>query len=155
MEPLSLIAGAGLLLALAYAVGYPLFSGRANRPTVAAPSTGSAAAQALLEERKEQLFTALRELEFDCELGKVTPQDFAEQRPRLEADALAVLRELEGLTGAPGPADPRQVLEAEVRAARASLAAPPSSRCPSCDAEQGADHQFCPQCGARLTRPHR
>jgi hypothetical protein len=152
MEPLSLIAGAGLFLALAYAVGSPLFSGRASR-TAAPPEAGEAAALATGEERKEQLYAALRELEFDRALGKVSAEDFNKLRPRLEAEALAVLREQEALTGKPGPADPRQRLESEVRAARAALGEPPVVRCASCGAEQGPANPFCPKCGARLTRP--
>lgn len=153
MEPLSLITGAGLFLALAYAVGYPLFSGRASRTAATAPGAGAAAALATLEARKEQLYAALRELEFDRDLGKVAAEDFNELRPRLEADALTVLRELEELTGESGRADPLQILESEVRVARAALGEPPLVRCASCGAEQGSAHQFCPQCGARLTKP--
>lgn len=50
-----------------------------------------------LEDDKERLLLALRDLEFEHELGKVSDGDYATMRSRIEQDALQVIGALEGL----------------------------------------------------------
>lgn len=64
-----------------------------------------------LLERKHQALLALRELAFEHDAGHVSDQDFAELRSRYEAEAAAVLTELDRLGPPPAAPGPRRRLE--------------------------------------------
>ncbi len=75
------------------------------------------ARQQLLE-RKRQVLRALRELEFEHEAGHVSDDDLAELRTRYEAEAAAILTELDRLGPRLEPVDrrpPRAAVPAEGR----------------------------------------
>lgn len=50
-----------------------------------------------LQERKEQLYENLRDLNFEYKAGKYPEEDFQTQRAHLEAETAGVLREIEEL----------------------------------------------------------
>jgi len=149
MEPLTLIAGMALLLALVFFVGYPFFASR-QQLQIRAASAGSRQ----LQERREQLYTSIKELDFDRQLGKLSDEDHARLRGQLETQALEVMQQLDALDGhsrGPDSGDPLQErIEREVRHRRASTTAAAPARCPSCGADRRPGDQFCPQCGSRL-----
>ena len=51
-----------------------------------------------LEDDKERLLLALRDLEFEYEMGKVSDTDYAAMRSRIEQQALEVIGALKGLS---------------------------------------------------------
>ena len=51
-----------------------------------------------LEELKEQIYTNLRDLNFEYQAGKYPEEDYAAQRAILEKEAAAVLAEMDVLT---------------------------------------------------------
>jgi hypothetical protein len=53
-----------------------------------------------LEERKEQLYENLRDLNFEYRAGKYPEEDFLAQRAQLETEAAQLLAEMEHLQGA-------------------------------------------------------
>jgi hypothetical protein len=55
----------------------------------------------VLRERKRSLLAAIRELDLDREMGKVTEQDHEAERARLKEEALAAVRRLEAEEGGP------------------------------------------------------
>ncbi len=50
-----------------------------------------------LEDDKERLLLALRDLEFEYEMDKVSDQDYAAMRSRLSAEAIDVIGALKGM----------------------------------------------------------
>ncbi len=52
-----------------------------------------------LEELKEQIYTNLRDLNFEFPAGKYPEEDYAAQRAILEKEAAAVLAEMDSLSG--------------------------------------------------------
>lgn len=145
MEALALVAGAGMFVGLAYAVGRPLlgYSGPA-------PEAGAATPVDPVGERKEQVYAALRELDFDRQLGKINAEDYAALRPRLETEALALMDEA---TAIPEPAAGQETLEREVQAARQRLRRAAAARCPGCGQPRPKGDARCPRCGAPPDRP--
>lgn len=147
MEPLSMIAGAGLFLGTAYAIGLPLI----RRDDSGLHDPLGAMDEIDARDRKEQLLAAIRELDFDRALGKVSAEDHQAARPRLEAEAMALLAQLDPNAAGPGAGrSARQTLEADVLAARKGLRPSGGRRCPGCGAAVGPDHAFCPRCGNSL-----
>jgi rubrerythrin len=145
MEALALVAGAGMFVGLAYAVGRPLL-GTAGP----APAAATAAAVDPIDERKEQVYAALRELDFDRQLGKVNAEDYAALRPQLEAEALALMDEA---ARSHEPAAGQENLEREVQAARQRLRQEAAGRCPGCGQPRPRGNGRCPRCGAPADRP--
>ncbi|CAN5780547.1 hypothetical protein BH23ACT12_BH23ACT12_08660 [soil metagenome] len=71
----------------------------------------------LLEE-KQSVYRSILDLELDHEMGKVGNEDYQQLRQRSKAEALGIIRELEG----EAPEENEQAtLEEEIRAARARL----------------------------------
>jgi cbb3-type cytochrome oxidase subunit 3 len=52
-----------------------------------------------LEELKEQIYTNLRDLNFEYQAGKYPQEDYAAQRAILEKEAATVLAEMDTLSG--------------------------------------------------------
>ncbi|MFH1572323.1 MAG: zinc-ribbon domain-containing protein [Gemmatimonadota bacterium] len=137
----ALAATALTLLCLVW-VGYPLVTSRAR------PGAWRRDRLRLqLAERKEALYAAIVELEFDRDVGKLPEEDCQRQRRGLEGQALEVLAQLEGLDAGGEEAALRARIEGEVAALR-SVAA--TGRCPTCGAAVGPSFRFCPGCGAAL-----
>jgi len=68
--------------------------------------------------RKEAVLVAIRDLEFDHKLGKLTEEDFARYDARLRRQAIALMQQIE--TIAPNTADVDDALEAEIAHRRKS-----------------------------------
>jgi hypothetical protein len=98
---LDLILILGIMLSTAGLVGAPFM----HRPRPCREDDTSASLSADLLLQKDTLYTAIRDLEFDFQTGKVDQQDYAELRQHLEREAVHVLRLLDAL-------DPCTALEA-------------------------------------------
>src|SRR5215510_6984657 len=90
---LDLILILGITLSAAGFVG-ALFMHR-QRPCREEDASVSSSAGLLLQ--KDTLYTAIRDLEFDLQTGKVDQKDYAELRQQLEREAVHVLRLLDAL----------------------------------------------------------
>jgi hypothetical protein len=117
-----------------------------------------------LEREKSLALRALKELEFDRAMGKVSEQDFTEMSTRLRARAARLLVQLDSAGGY------RDLIEQEIekRIARAGGPAPESAAgpggpapaaepaalsCAGCGTLNDADARFCKNCGAGLRPP--
>ena len=150
MSTLVLIACTGLLLVVLLFVAQPLL-----RSKQAGVRTASANRRWLqLSAERDAAYGAIQELDFDRDVGKVSPEDYGDQHAALEESALAILRELDQLSSGDVTA-----VEARVRRDLMAItnAGPPpvaatedSAVCPSCGGDRLADHRFCPHCGGRL-----
>lgn len=86
---------------------------------------------------KASALGAIRELEFDYQTGKISPEDYAQLRGRYEAKAVEAISR-----PAPSPrADLETRIEAEIKAARAKR------YCTSCGQSLSTSARFCPACG--------
>lgn len=172
---LSLAIGAGGLVAIAFhRTIWPLLASEfTDAVAMVGPRT-----RAALEQDKQQVLRAIKELEFDRAMGKVGESDFEELRARLRARALALLRQLEQ-----GDSPYRALIERELRARLAArlavdaatgaakghgrsaaqtpgVAAAPAATvpgrgerlqaCRACGTANDADARFCKHCGAKL-----
>jgi len=84
---------------------------------------------------------ALKEIEFDRAMGKLSDADYDELHAKYQAAALAALRENAGARGAPAPAAQR---------APAALGTPRAPACPVDGPRPEPDAVFCSECGRRL-----
>jgi hypothetical protein len=141
----------------AYRMLSPLVS-----PVVAtAPVVAGGRTRAALEREKTLALRAIKELEFDFAMGKVSQADFDEMGGRLRRRAMGLMQQLDANSGyreqiekelaslVPAP-------ESQSSSPQASHPAPkPSSprdlTCPACGTANDADARFCKQCGTSLT----
>src|SRR5256886_16259172 len=86
---------------------------------VAAPGSVDDARWKELVDAKHAIYRSILDLEFDRAVGKVSEEDYAVLRRQQEAEALAVLTEMDALAST-AEASP-DTLEAEIAAARERL----------------------------------
>ncbi len=164
-----------LLVALLVIVGLYLSAPLLARATT--PASGASIEASSLMAERDRVIASLQELDFDYKLEKVPEEDYHLQRTALLEKGAAVLRRLDALAPAPGPAsaanlDPNARLERAAAAGRADggvspdavddhiesmLAARRASRhaksagfCPRCGKPILVTDEFCSHCGKRL-----
>jgi pyruvate/2-oxoacid:ferredoxin oxidoreductase beta subunit len=137
-----LMAATGLLgLAVVRAIR-PLVSDQDDRTTMVGQRT-----RAALEREKLLALRAIKELEFDRAMGKLSESDWQEMSGRLRARAARLMRQLD--TGA----GYREQVERELakRLGTTEAEAPAAARfCAACGTARDADAKFCKNCGAKL-----
>jgi hypothetical protein len=132
-------------------VGEPLVR-RAFHPAFAGESAPERE-QALerLSFQKETLYTAIRDLDFDFQTGKVDQKDYTELRQHFEGEAIQLLRQIDAV-------DPLIELDKELerqihalhQQQRSHLALSSQSTCPKCGGTLQGEGNFCPSCGQPL-----
>lgn len=121
----SILVGLALLAVVAFVVAQPFLERRGERERQVTQ------ADALIAER-EQVLDALRDLDFDHAMGKITTDDYAPQRERLVQRGVALLQQLDALGVVPAPANgaagaPEDEMERAIAARRLGGAgAPPA-----------------------------
>ena len=160
------IGSAGVAAFLLYLVVWPLVGPAA----VAGPDMLGGRTRAALDREKAAVLRAIKELEFDRAMGKVSEADFQDMSGRLRARAVRLIKQLD--TGTEGY---RELIERELAARRAAAEGRPaatarevaasgvveaaarpqpqaaaSSTCSGCGTLNDPDAQFCKQCGRRL-----
>jgi hypothetical protein len=144
-----------VLMAAAAVVG--LAALRTVRPLVTShqdrtPMFG-ARTRAALEREKMLALRAIKELEFDRAMGKVSDEDFREMSGRLRARASRLLRQLEASAGYRERVelDLMKRLGEKATTAAEPIAAEPTARaCANCSTANDADAHFCKACGTKL-----
>jgi Double zinc ribbon len=142
---LAIVMSVGALLIVAYPI---IAKGRGTQPA-------TSSAQEELDEllaRRDAAFQALRDLNFDHRVGKVSDEDFVVFEANLKEGAAASLQALDAWESATDVSlDP--VLERAIEARRATLAAAllgSERSCPACGRPAFADDKFCAACGTAL-----
>jgi hypothetical protein len=125
-----LLGGAVLWLLLG-----PLLRPEAVRPAPLEPEDP-------LETRRGQSLAALKELDFDRAMGRLSDADYASLRAAYTAEALAALRDEAEPEAAADPA------EALIAARARSVGV--SASCRRCGPRPEADSRFCSECGGAL-----
>lgn len=125
-----------------------------------------------LEARKESLLSAIKDIEFDYGLGKLSKEDFEELRDKYKVEAASALREIDILVNQSGKTMTDDDLEKEITAERKLLLTDYEDEeiekeilsareaawqndedqlvCPECGNEYGREDLFCSKCGAKL-----
>ncbi len=143
-------------------VALPLFRGSRERRD----SGYSEATE--LEAQKAATYSAIKELEFDYQMGNLSPADHQEMEEKYKAKAAQVLKDLDELKG-PRRADSVELqiakrrraagasledeVERQIAARRGKTVTEGAGRtvaCPKCGKQQKASARFCANCGASL-----
>ena len=143
-------------------IAYPLFTGSRDEPPEAPDELDGLIAQ------RDAAYDAIRDLDFDFQLGKLSQSDYAELREKYKARAATALQQIDALGGnGPGahieeevaqlraakraapPAD--DAIEREVARLRAGKSAPSNLRCSNCGTPYRAGDAFCAKCGNKLS----
>ena len=140
-----------LMLAAIAVVAWPLLN-PAKSP-VAADSELSHELDDLANER-DTTYRAIKELEFEHQLGNLSQQDYQALRERYRTEAAGILRQLER---ARRPEKQTAAVSAGSQAPRQPKAAAPPApamarTCQACGNSAPADDRFCWHCGAALER---
>jgi hypothetical protein len=150
---LSLTIFAAALVGLA---AWRTFAPLAGSEETTGPQILGGRTRAALEREKTLVLRAIKDLEFDHAMGKMSDTDFAEMGARLRVRAAGLLRQLDSGTGY------RQQIEREIekRVGRSvpgvaggpeETRRPPEMRaCAACSTQNDRDARFCKHCGAAL-----
>ncbi len=161
-----------ILVITAIAAGYialPFFlRHRASTlPKLEVKSPSPAAERLLsLNNKKETLYSAIKDIEFDHGLGKLSKEDFEELDSKYKSEAAEVLREIDDIEKQTGIMSLDDEIEKEVLSQRKSnpniddaiesevsafrSAGANSDNCSQCGAHYSAEDSFCSKCGAKL-----
>jgi len=108
-------------------------------------------ARVAIEREKTLALRAIKDLEFDHAMGKVSDQDFAEMSGRLRTRAAGLMRQLDA-----GASYSAQIEREVTRRLEAAGGPPPAGEsrpgrfCAQCGAAHDPAARFCAQCGHRL-----
>jgi pyruvate/2-oxoacid:ferredoxin oxidoreductase beta subunit len=139
-----LMAATGLVgLAVVRAVR-PLVSDQDDRTTMVGQRT-----RAALEREKLLALRAIKELEFDRAMGKLSESDWQEMSTRLRARAARLMRQLDAGAGYREQVE-RELAKRLGATAAAVPVAPVARFCAACGTSRDADAKFCKNCGAKL-----
>jgi hypothetical protein len=135
-----------VMLAAFTVVGWPLISSARE----ARREPGGASPWNDLIGQRDAAYRAIKELDFEYQLGNLSESDYRGLRERYRSEAAATLRKLDaamrgagaGEASASGPATPAAV------APTVSPQADPS--CPSCGGPTEAGDRYCRSCGGQL-----
>jgi hypothetical protein len=132
-------------------VAYPLFR-QTDELDVAFVGNTDPLWEGLVTQR-DATYSAIKDLENDHAMGKLSDADYRSLRAKYEMKAVALLQELDNLNGSKSngrsgaPSD--ETIEREVvRLRRATTTG--SLVCPKCGTPHAADDVFCAKCGTSL-----
>jgi len=165
MDPITIIAALVVALLVAALLVQPFFAGGGFDED----ARGSRRTAAVLRERadlmaaRNQLYAALRDLDFDYQTNKVSEEDYGVQRHQLVAQGVEILQQLDGLpdTDAVPDVDFIEMAVAALHAnghSAAPVAAPARQKvpagaagfCPNCGNAVSRSDKFCGSCGTKL-----
>lgn len=126
--------------------------------------------RAALEREKTLALRAIKDLEFDHAMGKISDKDFTEMTARLRTRAAGLLRQLDAGAGyrerierdlakrigarpGSGARDAGSAPMRDETADSGSRIATAVTACSSCHTQNDADARFCKHCGASLSAP--
>ncbi len=138
--------GIALMIVAAVAiVAWPFFNPAADPGSL--PGGSNPVLENLVTQR-DATYAAIKDLEFDHTIGKLSDSDYKGLRAKYETKAVAILQELDGLKKAQPrrarSADSADAIEQEVQRLRGG------AQCPHCGAAHTANDVFCAKCGTAL-----
>ena len=135
-----------LMLAAFTVVGWPLIrSARdARREVNGAPLWND------LIGRRDAAYRAIKELDFEYQLGNLSEPDYRGLRERYRSEAAATLRELDAVMRGAGAGEASPGGPATPAVVAPTLPVQADPPCPSCSRPTEAGDRHCLSCGARL-----
>jgi len=126
----------GILLAIVTAVfvGYPLFQKQKTKVSFALNHRAQE-----LEARKAEIYAAIRDIDFDYRMGKLSQEDYEALRNQYKTEAIGMMKQIDAM--APDKTRRRQETAAAKTTARF---------CHHCGQPVAAEGQFCGACGGKL-----
>jgi len=121
----------------------PLVSDQVDRTTMVGQRT-----RAALEREKLLALRAIKELEFDRAMGKLSESDWQEMSGRLRTRAARLMRQLDA--GAGYREQVEKDLAKRLISTSAATEAPAARFCASCGTPRDPDAKFCKNCGTKL-----
>ncbi len=109
-----------------------------------------------LQQRKEDVYAAIKEMDFDFEMGKISEEDYRELKSQYKAKALEILKELDTVDGGE---DIDAAIERDVHRLRKKKRKGGKETvrqinfCPHCGKKVAPKNNFCQGCGMRLISP--
>jgi hypothetical protein len=144
---LSVLMGATVLVGLAaLRTIRPLVSSFDDRTAMIGLRTKVA-----LEREKTLALRAIKELEFDRAMGKVSDADFHEMSARLRARAARLMRQIDASAGYRDRIERDLAKRLGEAAGKARPADSGTVSCSSCATRNDADAKFCKSCGQKLS----
>ena len=141
LVPLVIIAAVVSALALHAVLYGPAIQERAERLQ---------AELRLLERENMLALRAIKELEFDRAMGKLSESDWQEMSGRLRARAARLMRQLDAGAGYREQVEKDLAKRLGSTPSAADAEAPVARFCASCGTARDADAKFCKNCGTKL-----
>ncbi len=126
-----------------------------REPAAAEATVATGRRRKELEREKQALVKALKELDFDHQMGKVSDKDFADIGAQYRARAIRVMRKLDDAGGEYEAMIAQEIGKRLSGADKPAAGAPPSpapDRCGKCATVNDSDAEFCKKCGTKLVR---
>ena len=149
------LIGIALMIVVALAiVAYPYF--KSSRELDVAFSDLSDPVLESLVVQRDATYSAIKDLEFDHAMRKLSDADYKSLRGKLEAKAVSILQELDGVIGASKP--PEQTKRAKLndeeieRRIQQMRGGAKKVQCAKCGTLGAANDRFCAKCGAPMNR---
>jgi membrane protease subunit (stomatin/prohibitin family) len=127
----------GIILAILTAlfVGYPLLQKRPQKVSFALNHRAQE-----LEARKAEIYAAIRDIDFDYRMGKLSQEDYETLREQYKAEAIGMMKQIDEMK-----------LGKSHGSAKASAVAKTNSRfCHHCGQPAATADRFCSACGGQL-----
>lgn len=127
----------GIILAILTAlfVGYPLLQKRQQKVSFALNHRAQE-----LEARKAEIYAAIRDIDFDYRMGKLSPEDYETLRDQYKTEAIAMMKQADQMK-----------LGKSHRSVKEPVAAKSAARfCHHCGQPAATADQFCSACGGQL-----
>ncbi|MBW2064707.1 MAG: zinc ribbon domain-containing protein [Deltaproteobacteria bacterium] len=112
-----------------------------------------------LDTEKEKIYQAIKEIEFDLAMGKLSKEDFEKMKSQYMLDAMDYLRKIDhfhlpgGETSDSSGQSFEEQIEKEVSLVKARLKSPKKRRfCNQCGDLVDPGDRFCFNCGVKLTK---
>lgn len=148
-----------ILLVVSFWVFRPLFQ---PKPLETGSVRGEEDPRGSLEQAKEEIYAAIKEMDFDYAMGKISEEDYRELRSQYKAKAVEILREFDRLSEETTDID--SAIEREIRDIRrkgrqagettdAKEAPWRVNFCPQCGSKVSPENSSCLACGMRLPLP--
>lgn len=145
----------GMSLGAGYWVGYPLLKPR-KFDSAAEPNPEDSLGDLKIE--KDEIYSAIKEMELDYKMGKLSEEDYLDLREKYRAKAVGSLKRMDELEEKGGPSeDVEDEIEKEVLAIRGDHRKVRSKRgkalfCTQCGKRRSPGDRFCSWCGVRLAK---
>lgn len=130
-------------------VAYPFFK-QSNEHDAAFSDASDPVLEGLVGQR-DAMYSAIKDLENDHALDKLSDADYRSLRAKYEAKAVAILQELDNVVGSnPRAARDDDAVEREIARLRRAAATNGALKCSKCGTPHAAEDVFCAKCGASL-----